>query len=112
MLASHACVAQLPGPPLACPHLACSLVPPSPALLPDAIYRDDLVFKDPQLSFRGLRNYKLIFWSLRFHGRLFLQAAHVQVRARGGVWHDTCACVQPRGSNQQWRMCCRQWLAR
>jgi hypothetical protein len=44
-----------------------------------AIYREDLVFKDPQLSFRGLRNYKLIFWSLRFHGRLFLQAANVQV---------------------------------
>lgn len=44
-----------------------------------SIYREDLVFKDPQLSFRGLRNYKLIFWSLRFHGRLFLQAANVQV---------------------------------
>lgn len=48
--------------------------------MPDSIYREDLVFKDPQLSFRGLRNYKLIFWSLRFHGRLFLQAANVQVR--------------------------------
>ncbi|EFN50536.1 hypothetical protein CHLNCDRAFT_16014, partial [Chlorella variabilis] len=43
------------------------------------IYREDLVFKDPSLTFQGLKNYKLIFWSLRFHGRLFLKAAHVQV---------------------------------
>ena len=45
----------------------------------DGIYREDLVFKDPSLTFQGLKNYKLIFWSLRFHGRLFLKAAHVQV---------------------------------
>ena len=37
------------------------------------------MFKDPNLTFSGLKNYKVIFWSLRFHGRLFLKAAHVQV---------------------------------
>lgn len=66
-------------PALGCPAnhtLLATFLPPSA----DAIYREDLVFKDPQLTFRGLRNYKLIFWSLRFHGRLFLQAANVQVR--------------------------------
>ena len=33
-----------------------------------SIYRDDVVFRDPRNCFCGLRNYKIIFWSLRFHG--------------------------------------------
>ncbi|PSC72322.1 U2 snRNP-associated SURP motif-containing [Micractinium conductrix] len=44
-----------------------------------AIYRDDLTFKDPNITFTGLRTYKAIFWGLRFHGRLLLKAAHVRV---------------------------------
>lgn len=35
------------------------------------IYRDDIVFRDPRNTFHGKENYRLIFWSLRFHGRLF-----------------------------------------
>lgn len=52
---------------------------PACSALPDAIYREDMVFKDPRLSFRGLRNYRLVIWSLRFHGRLFFQQPYVEV---------------------------------
>ena len=37
------------------------------------------MFRDPNLSFRGLKNYKLVFWSLRFHSRLFFRDASVEV---------------------------------
>ena len=50
-----------------------------------------MVFKDPNLSFSGLRNYKIIFWSLRFHGRLFLQAAHVRVLR---IWQPEDAVIK------------------
>lgn len=68
-------------------HLPASL----PPLLSDAIYREDVTFKDPNLTFRGLRNYRLIFWSLRFHGRLFLSAAHVQVLR---IWQPDDAVIK------------------
>lgn len=45
----------------------------------DEIYREDIVFRDPSLHFKGLKNYKLIFWSLRFHGRLFFSRLLVDV---------------------------------
>lgn len=44
-----------------------------------SIYREDVTFRDPNISFTGLKNYKLIFWSLRFHGRLFFKNPHVEV---------------------------------
>ena len=46
----------------------------------DDIYRDDVVFRDPRNTFRGLKNYKTIFWSLRFHGRLFFKILFVDVQ--------------------------------
>jgi hypothetical protein len=45
----------------------------------DSIYREDIVFKDPNLQFKGMKNYKIIFWSLRFHGRLFFKQIYVDV---------------------------------
>jgi len=48
-------------------------------LTADEIYREDIVFKDPNLQFKGIRNYQLIFWSLRFHGRLFFKRMTVDV---------------------------------
>ena len=45
----------------------------------DEIYRPDIVFRDPKNHFSGLRNYKIIFWSLRFHGQLFFSKIYVQV---------------------------------
>jgi hypothetical protein len=35
------------------------------------IYTKDIFFKDPVNTFRGKLNYRIIFWTLRFHARLF-----------------------------------------
>ncbi|NJP10741.1 MAG: DUF2358 domain-containing protein [Leptolyngbyaceae cyanobacterium RU_5_1] len=35
------------------------------------IYSQDIFFKDPVNQFKGKLNYRIIFWTLRFHGRLF-----------------------------------------
>ena len=43
------------------------------------IYREDIVFRDPRLTFQGMKNYKLIFWSLRFHGNLFFSKLYVDI---------------------------------
>lgn len=45
----------------------------------DEIYRDDIVFKDSRLEFKGIKNYKIICWSLRFHGNLFFKHMHVDI---------------------------------
>ncbi|KAK6133166.1 hypothetical protein DH2020_033104 [Rehmannia glutinosa] len=37
------------------------------------IYRDDVTFRDPLNTFTGIENYKLIFWALRFHGRVLFR---------------------------------------
>lgn len=35
------------------------------------IYTNDIYFKDPVNTFKWKFNYRIIFWTLRFHGRLF-----------------------------------------
>ncbi len=35
------------------------------------IYTQDIFFKDPVNTFKWKFNYRIIFWTLRFHGRLF-----------------------------------------
>jgi Uncharacterized conserved protein (DUF2358) len=45
----------------------------------DDVYRDDIVFKDPRNCFRGKKNYRTLFWSLRFHGRIFFRSLIVDV---------------------------------
>ncbi|WP_341732853.1 DUF2358 domain-containing protein [Microcoleus sp. EPA2] len=35
------------------------------------IYRKDVYFQDPVNKFKGKINYRIIFWTLRFHGQLF-----------------------------------------
>ncbi|MCT7981136.1 DUF2358 domain-containing protein, partial [Laspinema olomoucense] len=35
------------------------------------IYRKDIFFKDPVNQFKWKFNYRIIFWTLRFHGQLF-----------------------------------------
>lgn len=44
-----------------------------------SIYRDDIVFKDSRLEFQGIKNYKIIFWSLKFHGQLFFRHMNVEI---------------------------------
>uniref|UniRef100_A0A803P3G6 Uncharacterized protein n=1 Tax=Cannabis sativa TaxID=3483 RepID=A0A803P3G6_CANSA len=43
------------------------------------IYRDDITFKDPLNTFSGIENYKLIFWALRFHGRILFREIYLEV---------------------------------
>lgn len=40
------------------------------------IYTRDIFFKDPVNQFKGKLNYRIIFWTLRFHGRLFFSDLH------------------------------------
>ncbi len=35
------------------------------------IYSEDIWFRDPVNKFKGKFNYRIIFWTLRFHGQLF-----------------------------------------
>ena len=46
----------------------------------DSIYRDDIVFKDPRNTFRGKKNYRTIFWSLRLSGKLVFSKLYVEVK--------------------------------
>lgn len=39
-----------------------------------AIYSQNIYFRDPVNVFKGKLNYRIIFWTLRFHGRLFFTA--------------------------------------
>lgn len=43
------------------------------------IYREDITFMDPLNTFEGLDNYKLIFWALRFHGRILFKDIGIKV---------------------------------
>ncbi|MEM6519019.1 MAG: DUF2358 domain-containing protein [Cyanobacteria bacterium P01_C01_bin.70] len=47
------------------------------------IYTRDIFFKDPVNQFKGKLNYRIIFWTLRFHGRLFFTDLHFDL-------HDVC----------------------
>ncbi|XP_020575739.1 uncharacterized protein LOC110021542 [Phalaenopsis equestris] len=43
------------------------------------IYREDITFIDPLSTFQGMGNYRLIFWALRFHGRILFREIRVEV---------------------------------
>ncbi|KAI9086914.1 hypothetical protein K1719_031075 [Acacia pycnantha] len=43
------------------------------------IYRDDITFMDPLNTFTGIEKYKLIFWALRFHGKMLFREIAVDV---------------------------------
>lgn len=55
------------------------------------IYREDVVFRDPRNTFKGLKNYKTIFWSLRFHGRIFFSRLYVEVKR---IWQPDDAQIR------------------
>jgi hypothetical protein len=40
------------------------------------IYSSDIYFRDPVNTFKGKFNYRIIFWTLRFHARLFFTAIY------------------------------------
>lgn len=43
------------------------------------IYREDITFIDPLNTFQGIENYRLIFWALRFHGRILFKEINIEV---------------------------------
>ncbi|MBD2093108.1 DUF2358 domain-containing protein [Microcoleus sp. FACHB-1515] len=43
------------------------------------IYSQDIFFKDPVNTFKWKFNYRIIFWTLRFHARLFFTEIHFDV---------------------------------
>ncbi|XP_073308388.1 uncharacterized protein [Primulina huaijiensis] len=43
------------------------------------IYRDDITFKDPLNTFTGIEKYKLVFWALRFHGKILFREISLDV---------------------------------
>ncbi|XP_022994071.1 uncharacterized protein LOC111489873 [Cucurbita maxima] len=43
------------------------------------IYRDDITFSDPLNTFSGIERYKLIFWALRFHGKILFREIGIEV---------------------------------
>lgn len=57
------------------------------------IYRDDITFRDPRNSFSGMKNYQTIFWSLRFHGRIFFKQLYVEVRR---IWQPSDGVISMR----------------
>jgi len=40
------------------------------------IYTQDIYFQDPVNKFKNKLNYRIIFWTLRFHGQLFFTEIH------------------------------------
>lgn len=42
-------------------------------------FRDDITFLDPLNTFTGIEKYKLIFWALRFHGKILFREIALDV---------------------------------
>lgn len=57
------------------------------------VSREDITFRDPMNTFCGKDNYKLIFWALRFHGRIFFKALWVDIVR---VWQPTDKVIMVR----------------
>ncbi len=43
------------------------------------IYNQDIYFRDPVNTFKGKFNYRIIFWTLRFHAKLFFSEIYFDV---------------------------------
>lgn len=43
------------------------------------IYTQDIYFQDPINKFKGKTNYRIIFWTLRFHAQLFFQRIYFEL---------------------------------
>ncbi|MEH2115890.1 DUF2358 domain-containing protein [Nostoc sp.] len=53
------------------------------------IYTDDIYFKDPVNTFKYKFNYRIIFWTLRFHARLFFTQIYFDVHEVSQLDEDT-----------------------
>lgn len=59
----------------------------------DSIYREDIVFRDPRNCFKGMKNYQTVFWSLRFHGKIFFSKLYVDVKR---IWQPEDGIIKMR----------------
>lgn len=55
------------------------------------IYSRDIDFRDPVNRFKGKFNYRIIFWTLRFHGRLFFTDLHFDLH---GVYQSAPEAIR------------------
>lgn len=62
-------------------------------LFADGIYREDIVFSDPRNKLEGIKNYKVLFWSLRFHGKLFFSKIYVEIKR---IWQPQDDLIKMR----------------
>jgi Uncharacterized conserved protein (DUF2358) len=53
------------------------------------IYTQDIYFKDPVNTFKYKFNYRIIFWTLRFHARLFFTKIYFDVHEVAQLDEDT-----------------------
>ena len=53
------------------------------------IYTKDVYFQDPVNNFKGKINYRIIFWTLRFHGQLFFSAIYFDLHDVSQTASDT-----------------------
>lgn len=53
------------------------------------IYSQDIFFRDPVNQFKGKLNYRIIFWTLRFHGRLFFTELYFDLHRVEAISPDT-----------------------
>lgn len=53
------------------------------------IYAADIYFHDPVNTFKGKFNYRIIFWTLRFHARLFFTTIQFDVHSINRPTADT-----------------------
>ena len=53
------------------------------------IYTKDIYFRDPVNTFKGKFNYRIIFWTLRFHGKLFFTSLYFDLHDIKQTTSDT-----------------------
>ncbi|WP_017717979.1 DUF2358 domain-containing protein [Kamptonema formosum] len=53
------------------------------------IYTNDIYFKDPVNTFKWKFNYRIIFWTLRFHGQLFFTELYFDLHDVNQTAEDT-----------------------
>ena len=53
------------------------------------IYTQDIYFKDPVNTFKWKFNYRIIFWTLRFHGKLFFTELYFDLHDLNQTAADT-----------------------
>ena len=53
------------------------------------IYTEDIYFQDPISKFKYKFNYRIIFWTLRFHAKLFFTQIHFDLHAVNQSTTDT-----------------------